>query len=253
MFEPLTTCDTRQALAQVAQRMVRDLGFELWSLAVQVLPTAVAGDDAVFTIDNLPLALRAPRLRAFFANARGPADLRRHHGIPWEWLTAGDAPADLVPAHAHFRDVAQRAGVHGGLCIPAIGSDGQPACVLLATTRLVDDVALRAAAPAALLFSRYLHLACQPHILAHKLQRGPRLSPRETQCLYWAACGKTAWEIGRVLDISEHTAIYHLRNAGLKLGAISRQQAVAEATRLGILAPPALAQAASQAMASACA
>jgi DNA-binding CsgD family transcriptional regulator len=253
MFEPLTRCETRQALTQVAQGLLQELGFELWSLAVQVLPSAVAGDEAVFTFDNLPEALRAPRLRAFFANAREPADVRRQHGIPWEWLTAGDAPPGLAPGHAQLREAAQRAGVHGGLCISSISSDAQPACVLLATTRPVDEAALRAAAPAALLFSRYLHLACQPHILAHKLQRGPRLSPRETECLYWAACGKTAWEIGRVLEISEHTAIYHLRNAGLKLGAVSRQQAVAEATRLGILAPLASAQAANHAMARACA
>lgn len=129
--------------------------------------------------------------------------------------------------------------MHGGLCVPSIGSNAQPACVLLATTRPVDDATLRAAAPAPLLFSRYLHLACQPHILAHKLQRGLRLSPRENECLCWAACGKTAWEVGRLLEISEHTAIYHLRNAGLKLGAISRQQGVAEAMRQGILAPQA--------------
>jgi LuxR family transcriptional regulator, activator of conjugal transfer of Ti plasmids len=56
---------------------------------------------------------------------------------------------------------------------------------------------------------------------------GVTLSPREIACLEWAAQGKTAWEIGRILGIERRTAAFHLDNAKSKLGVHSVCQAVA--------------------------
>ena len=36
-----------------------------------------------------------------------------------------------------------------------------------------------------------------------------KLSPRELECLKWAAAGKTAWETSIILDISEGTVKFH--------------------------------------------
>ena len=55
------------------------------------------------------------------------------------------------------------------------------------------------------------------------------LSPRELECLEWAAQGKSAWEIGRILGISRHTVASYLDNAKEKLGVRTIVQA---ATRL---------------------
>lgn len=57
------------------------------------------------------------------------------------------------------------------------------------------------------------------------------LSPRETQCLHWAALGKTDNEIGTILTISPRTARFHIENAKKKLGVATRIQAVTEALR----------------------
>lgn len=62
------------------------------------------------------------------------------------------------------------------------------------------------------------------------------LSPREVECLGLAAAGKSEWEISRILGISEHTSEKHLLNAKMKLGAVNRVQAVAEAIRRGLIA-----------------
>ncbi|WP_367716208.1 autoinducer binding domain-containing protein [Nitratireductor sp. GISD-1A_MAKvit] len=62
----------------------------------------------------------------------------------------------------------------------------------------------------------------------------PRLTPREKECLQWAAQGKSEWEVSQILGISEHTAEKHLLNAKTKLGASNRVHAVAEAIRCGI-------------------
>lgn len=41
----------------------------------------------------------------------------------------------------------------------------------------------------------------------------PRLTPRERECLVLVARGKSNWEIGRILGISDQTAALHVRNA----------------------------------------
>ncbi|RBL85060.1 helix-turn-helix transcriptional regulator [Streptomyces cavourensis] len=64
-----------------------------------------------------------------------------------------------------------------------------------------------------------------------------RLSPRESACLHWAAVGKTSWETGRILDISESTVNFHLRNACRKLQVRGRRAAVVAAIRRGLLHP----------------
>jgi LuxR family transcriptional regulator, quorum-sensing system regulator BjaR1 len=63
----------------------------------------------------------------------------------------------------------------------------------------------------------------------------PQLTPREIECLKWAADGKTEWEISAILHVSEHTADKHLANAHRKLGAANRVQAVAVAIRWGLI------------------
>ncbi|MFK7852527.1 MAG: substrate-binding domain-containing protein [Granulosicoccus sp.] len=61
------------------------------------------------------------------------------------------------------------------------------------------------------------------------------LTKRETECLSWTAGGKTSWEISIILGISESTATFHLRNAGVKLNANNRTHAVAKAMHEGLI------------------
>ena len=46
----------------------------------------------------------------------------------------------------------------------------------------------------------------------------PTLTPRELEALNWTMDGKTAWEVGAIMSISERTAVLHLQNAMHKLG-----------------------------------
>lgn len=61
------------------------------------------------------------------------------------------------------------------------------------------------------------------------------LSPRERECLSWAALGKTSPEIAMILDRSVETVRLHIKNAMLKLDASTRTHAVAKAVQLGVL------------------
>lgn len=63
-----------------------------------------------------------------------------------------------------------------------------------------------------------------------------RLSPRERECLLWTARGKTAWETGEILKLSQGTVAWHLNNAKAKLGVYGKSHAVVKALMLGLIA-----------------
>ncbi len=54
-----------------------------------------------------------------------------------------------------------------------------------------------------------------------------KLTPREVEVLRWVANGKSAWEIGEILDITKRTVDEHVQTAVRKLGAVNRTHAVA--------------------------
>jgi DNA-binding CsgD family transcriptional regulator len=60
-------------------------------------------------------------------------------------------------------------------------------------------------------------------------------TPRELEVLRWTLAGKTAWEVGSILNISERTAAIHANRATHKLGCVSKHQAAIKAFQLGML------------------
>ena len=87
------------------------------------------------------------------------------------------------------------------------------------------------------LFAVHAQDAAMRILLPEALQpERPALTPREIEALSWTMEGKTAWEVGAVLGISERTAVLHVNNAMHKLGCVSKHQAVLKALRLGLIA-----------------
>ena len=70
---------------------------------------------------------------------------------------------------------------------------------------------------------------------AMALQSTPSLTPRELETLRLTMEGKTAWEVGNLLGISERTAALHVNNATHKLDCVNKHQAVLKALRLGLI------------------
>lgn len=61
------------------------------------------------------------------------------------------------------------------------------------------------------------------------------LTRKETECLRWCKEGKTNWEIGEIMSISEKTVEFHLSNTIKKLGVSNRITAVVKGIRLGLI------------------
>jgi LuxR family quorum-sensing system transcriptional regulator SolR len=62
------------------------------------------------------------------------------------------------------------------------------------------------------------------------------MTTREKEVLRWTAEGKTAYEIGQILEVSERTVNFHISNVVTKLGASNKTQAAVKAATLGMLA-----------------
>jgi DNA-binding CsgD family transcriptional regulator len=61
------------------------------------------------------------------------------------------------------------------------------------------------------------------------------LSQREREILCWTQDGKTYWEIGQIVGISQRTVKYHFERIKTKLDVVTASHAVAKAMRLGLL------------------
>jgi DNA-binding NarL/FixJ family response regulator len=79
-----------------------------------------------------------------------------------------------------------------------------------------------------------------PAAIASKLAESmahPELSERERQVLQYIANGRSNKEIGQVLYISENTVKAHVKSILTKLDAMGRTEAIAIATKRGLIRP----------------
>lgn len=68
-----------------------------------------------------------------------------------------------------------------------------------------------------------------------RLQPAIKLSEREKEVLRWSGDGKTAGEIGQILNLSHSTVNFHIRNAMYKLNSPNKTAAIVKAIYLNLL------------------
>lgn len=231
-FTSVLKTRTRDELQEEVVGFTRRLGFETVSATVVI--DHLLGEAEFITIDNTPRAYRD--LFQDRANWRRDPVMQhcKRHSMPiiWDQETyAAQGLGDKWEEQARF---GYRHGIAMALHMPEgrhffLGVDrDQPVPPDAAEiTRLVADLQLFAvhAQDAAL------------RILTPVMSSpgAPSLTPRELETLRWTMEGKTAWEVGNLLGISERTAALHVNNATHKLGCVNKHQAVLKALRLGLI------------------
>lgn len=153
---------------------------------------------------------------------------------PFTWEEAATA----FPATAGQRVMNEACdfGLCEGFCVPFHEIDRSEAGVSFGGHRLRLSDDQRAALHLVALYALSVAKAVAgPKPGKPKLPTGGRLTERETECLKWAAAGKTAWETSSILSISQRTVEQHLGSATRRLNTVTRAQAVAEALRRGII------------------
>ena len=147
---------------------------------------------------------------------------------PFEWGLGIGSTAPSRPQQELF-EAAATFGIRYGFTVPIHDSRGPIAAVTFAADerRPQFQRSISEHARVLQLMAMYFHAQARWRLLPAPTIAGVSLSPRELECLGWAAEGKSAWEIGRILGISRRTAAFHLDNAKAKLGVRSICQAVA--------------------------
>jgi LuxR family transcriptional regulator, quorum-sensing system regulator BjaR1 len=143
---------------------------------------------------------------------------------PFEWKDAPYDPEHDRPAHTVMLR-ARDFGLHDGFCIP-IHYDDATAAVSIAGERPYLDAETRSALHLIGVFTHgRLRALARPGTAAP----AHRLNEIEAEVLRWAARGKTAWETGQILRLSERNVRWHLEEAQRKLMTNNKTATVAVA------------------------
>lgn len=231
-FTSVMQARSRDELLTEVVGFTRRLGFETVN-AVAVVDH-FRGESEFVSVDNTPAAY----LESFENVEEAYRDPVMQHckraSVPIIWNQDTYTSVGLGEKWENQARFGYRTGIALALHLPEgrhffIGVDrDQPLPASSAeVSRMVADLQLFAVHAQDATLRVLLPPAPQPDI--------PALTPRELESLLWTMDGKTAWELGAILGISEQTAARHLNNATQKLGCVNKLQAVVRALRLGLI------------------
>ena len=209
----------------------RRLGFE--TVSATLVLDHMLGEAEFITVDNTPRAYKETFQNLQVARRDPVMQHCRRQSVPiiWDQTTyVREGLGDKWEDQAKF---GYRAGIALALHMPdgrhfflGVDRDKPVPTDAKELTRVVADLQL---------FAVYAHDAALRVLLPTQNPSQPGLTPRELESLRWTMEGKTAWEVGDVLGITERTAALHVNNATHKLGCVNKHQAVLKALRLGLL------------------
>lgn len=132
------------------------------------------------------------------------------------------------------RDTLLEFGFSEGWTIPVHTGDGPPGCISLGGESVEMDPGQHASIELAAIHC-YVRLEKLFGLFEPMIVK--KLSHRESEILHFVAAGKTNWEIGRILSISEYQVRDCLKSVFKKLNTVSRAHAVATAIRQRLIYP----------------
>jgi len=231
-FTSVLGASTRDELLTEVVGFTQRLGFETVSATTVV--DHFRSDSEFITIDNTPVAYRDSYEDTDGLRRDPVMQHCKRHSVPIIWNQDTYTSAGLGAKWESQAKFGYRCGIALALHLPDgrhffMGIDRDQALPQSAgeLTRLVADLQL---------FAVHAQDAAQRVLLPASPQPElPALTPRELESLRWTMDGKTAWEVGGILGISERTAVLHVNNATHKLGCVNKHQAVLKALRLGLI------------------
>jgi DNA-binding CsgD family transcriptional regulator len=231
-FTEVLDAKTKDELRSAVVRFAQEMGFG--TVAAHAVVDHGIGKSEFYSVDNTPPAY----YDVYDATALGPGDpvmqhLKRH-SVPIIWDQSTYINFGAIDRWEHQAPFGYATGIAMALHLPEgkhflLGVDrDQPLTSNVGELqRVVADLQLFAVHAQDAALRILLPAATQPD--------RPALTPREIEALSWTMEGKTAWEVGQILGISERTAVLHVNNAMHKLGCVNKHQAVLKALRLGLI------------------
>lgn len=234
-FAQIADAPDLAALGDEIRKVARHLGFAHYLYGARVqLPN---GDHLQYIYSGYPEAWMAAYQAESYIGIDPIVEhcFCRNSNVPLVWT---DEVFD-TPARRAFWEDAQGYGIASGLSVPIRGARGEVALFSVANPERGRDATAHQAHTAGTMYvlGSYVHEAIRRLVYAaeHLLLQAPELTPREFECLKWWVAGKSAWDIGRILGLSERTVRFHLDNIKRKFGACGKAQVVARAIQLKIV------------------
>ncbi len=231
-FSEVMGSRTRDEFQGELVSFTKRLGFD--TVAATVVIDHMLGDAEFITVDNAPSEYK----QAFQNPTNGRRDPVMQHckrqSVPiiWDQTTyVSKGLGDKWEEQARF-------GLSNGICLALHMPEGRHFILGVERDRPVtmDPTELTRVVADLQLFAVYAQDAALRILVPAPVDPGlPSLTPRELESLRWTMEGKTAWEVGHVLGITERTASLHVNNATHKLGCVNKHQAVLKALKLGLL------------------
>jgi DNA-binding CsgD family transcriptional regulator len=208
------------------------LGFD--TVAATVVIDHLLGEAEFITVDNTPSAYKEAFLD--LQNARRDPVMQhcKRQSVPIIWDQAtyvSSGAGDKWEEQASY-------GLSNGICLALHMPEGRHFILGVERDRPVpmDATELTRVVADLQLFAVHAQDAALRILIPGALDpTQPSLTPRELEALRWTMEGKTAWEVGNVLGITERTAALHINNATHKMGCVNKHQAVLKALRMGLL------------------
>ncbi len=219
-FETQTNSDRLVAELKTA---LASVGHEYFCL--NLFPRPNESFDKVIVAYDLPKGWLNLYLRKNFAAVDPALRHCRKTALPFAYR---EAPCDSErePRAAQVLDRARDFGVCNGILFPIAGTAGLIGDMWIGGTETILSTWERSAVHMLALTAFY-----KLQQLVHPRAATVTLNTREREVLTWVAEGKTAWEIGEILKISQRTVEWHILQATHKLGVTNRMQAVVIAAR----------------------
>tara|TARA_R110002073_G_scaffold211794_3_gene372129 strand:+ start:855 stop:1562 length:708 start_codon:yes stop_codon:yes gene_type:complete len=139
---------------------------------------------------------------------------------------------DIDQRNAQIFAEAQEFGIKNGLTIPITLSGYYPTTINIAGEH--RDIDPRTYHAVHLMAVHYHHVLLR---IGGQRYRPPMLTHRQSQCLYWAAKGKSDPDIAEILSITPRTVNYHIEIVREKFGVRTRAQVIAITTSCGLTFP----------------
>jgi len=239
LIDTVSRAETVDALHSICSRLCEDYGFERFIYGARI-PTSFVKPYFIF-ISGYPKEWRDHYTANNYMVVDPTVGYCSKNITPllWDGTATLDREGETSEVR-RFMSEARDFGITRGVSFPVHTAQGDFAMLSLASNdaKRVTEPRIQRVLPLGQLFTAYLHEAVRRVFDSDVLPLAKvDLTNRERQCLLWATEGKTTWETSQILNISERTVIFHLKNVQEKLGVNNRQQAVARAVSLGIIEP----------------
>lgn len=222
--------DVKQTLQAVRQHA----GFDGFIYAIAI-PKSVSG-FSVFTLTDCPASWLSRYVEQNYIRLDPVVQHCWSSPLAYNWNDFDKVSDERT---RRFLEEAGRFGLRRGVSLGFQGCEGEQALLSFSVDQSQPLDSQQSCHAIMLLHTLipYIHQQAWPLIRATSGYHDISLSKREQETLLWSAEGKTAAEIALILNITESTVVFHLKNATRKLGVTNRNQAVAKAVLLNLIIP----------------